>query len=95
MVVGDTAGSDVGAAKFALGETPNLAARLQGMAKADEIVASASTYRLVGSRFRCRGSQQCLLSDRDQFERAAQFAASDTPAQKLVKMEALLKLTRT
>src|SRR5580692_9095115 len=50
VVVGETAG--VGdQSKLAVGSTPNLAARLQGLAIADQIVIAASTRRLVGSAF--------------------------------------------
>jgi class 3 adenylate cyclase len=50
VVVGETAG--VGdQSKLAVGSTPNLAARLQGLAVADHIVIAASTRRLVGSAF--------------------------------------------
>ena len=37
--------------KLAVGSTPNLAARLQGLAIADQIVIAASTRRLVGNAF--------------------------------------------
>ena len=50
VVVGETAG--VGdQSKLAVGSTPNLAARLQGLAAADQIVIAASTRRLVGNAF--------------------------------------------
>jgi predicted ATPase len=50
VVVGETAG--VGdQSKLAVGSTPNLAARLQGLATADQIVIAASTRHLVGSAF--------------------------------------------
>ncbi len=50
VVVGETAG--VGdQSKLAVGSTPNLAARLQGLATADQIVIATSTRRLVGSAF--------------------------------------------
>ena len=39
---------------LALGETPNLAARVQGMAPPDSLLISASTYRRVGNTFVCR-----------------------------------------
>ncbi len=38
----------------AIGETPNLAARLQAVAGAGEVVIAASTRRLVGRMFDCR-----------------------------------------
>src|ERR1700722_1302813 len=50
VVVGEQAG--VGdQSKLAVGSTPNLAARLQGLATADQIVIAASTRRLVGNVF--------------------------------------------
>ncbi|MFL5288036.1 MAG: AAA family ATPase [Rhodopila sp.] len=50
VVVGEAAG--VGdQAKLAVGSTPNLAARLQGLAAADQIVIAASTRRLIGTAF--------------------------------------------
>jgi class 3 adenylate cyclase/tetratricopeptide (TPR) repeat protein len=44
-------GGGAGTPKLAVGETPNLAARLQGLAGPDEIVASAPTRRLAGGNF--------------------------------------------
>jgi class 3 adenylate cyclase len=50
VVVGEAAG--VGdQAKLAVGSTPNLAARLQGLAAADQIVIATSTRRLIGNAF--------------------------------------------
>jgi class 3 adenylate cyclase len=50
VVVGEAAG--VGdQAKLAVGSTPNLTARLQGLAAADQIVIAAATRRLVGNAF--------------------------------------------
>ncbi len=50
VVVGEAAG--VGdQSKLAVGSTPNLAARLQGLATSDQIVIAASTRRLVGNAF--------------------------------------------
>ena len=49
-MVGEAAGSG-DQAKLAVGSTPNLAARLQGLAAADQIVIAASTRRLVGNAF--------------------------------------------
>ncbi|HEX5725083.1 MAG TPA: AAA family ATPase, partial [Longimicrobiaceae bacterium] len=39
--------------QLALGETPNLAARLQGLAEADTVVVSGDTQRLVRREFEC------------------------------------------
>ena len=50
VVVGEQAG--VGEqSKLAVGSTPNLAARLQGLAAADQIVIASSTRRLIGNSF--------------------------------------------
>ncbi len=49
---------EVGAGKkrerLALGQTPNIAARLQGLAGPDQVVMSHNTYRLVSGFFTCR-----------------------------------------
>ena len=50
VVVGETAGTG-DQSKLAVGSTPNLAARLQGLAAADQIVIAASTRRLAGNAF--------------------------------------------
>jgi class 3 adenylate cyclase len=50
VVVGDQAGVG-GESRLAVGSMPNLAARLQGPAAADQIVIAASTSRLVGNAF--------------------------------------------
>jgi TOMM system kinase/cyclase fusion protein len=39
---------------LALGETPNIAARLQGLAEPDTVVLSATTQRLVAGLFECQ-----------------------------------------
>ena len=51
VVVGETGAGDASVPKLAVGETPNLAARLQGLAGADEIVIGSSTRRLIGGTF--------------------------------------------
>jgi tetratricopeptide (TPR) repeat protein len=51
VVVGETGAGDASVPKLAVGETPNLAARMEGLAGADEIVISASTRRLIGAAF--------------------------------------------
>jgi class 3 adenylate cyclase len=50
VVVGETAGAG-DQSKLAVGSTPNHAARLQGIAAADQIVIAASTRRLIGNAF--------------------------------------------
>jgi class 3 adenylate cyclase/tetratricopeptide (TPR) repeat protein len=51
VVVGETGAGDASIPKVAVGETPNLAARLQGLASADEVVVAPGTHRLLGGTF--------------------------------------------
>src|SRR5262249_48767255 len=53
VVVGGLGGKDYREA-MALGETPNLAARLQGMAAPDTVVISETTRRLIAGLFTCQ-----------------------------------------
>jgi class 3 adenylate cyclase/tetratricopeptide (TPR) repeat protein len=54
VVIGDLVGEGVTQENAAIGETPNLAARLQAVAAPGEVVISGSTRRLVGRMFDCR-----------------------------------------
>ena len=54
VVIGDLVGEGVTQENAAIGETPNLAARLQAVAAPGEVVISDSTRRLVGRMFDCR-----------------------------------------
>jgi class 3 adenylate cyclase/predicted ATPase len=51
VVVGDLIGEGSAQEQSVVGETPNLAARLQALAEPDSIVIAASTRRLVGDLF--------------------------------------------
>ena len=51
VVVGETGAGDASVPKVAVGETPNVAARIQGLADADQIIISPDTRRLVGGTF--------------------------------------------
>ncbi len=51
VVVGGTGAGDASVPKLAVGETPNIAARLQGFAGADQIVIAPSTHHLLASTF--------------------------------------------
>ena len=53
VVVGDV-GSGTRQEQLALGETPNLAARLQGLAAPNTLVISAATFHLLGGFFACQ-----------------------------------------
>src|SRR5262249_50293141 len=54
LVVVSEIGSGVKREILALGEAPNIAARLQGLAEADTVVLSAATQRLVAGLFECQ-----------------------------------------
>ncbi|MEY9128494.1 adenylate/guanylate cyclase domain-containing protein [Bradyrhizobium yuanmingense] len=51
VVVGDLIGSEAAEAQAVLGETPNLAARLQALAEPDGVVIPEDTRRLIGGLF--------------------------------------------
>jgi class 3 adenylate cyclase len=51
VVVGDLIGSGASQEQAIVGETPNLAARLQGVAEPNSVVIAESTRRLIGSLF--------------------------------------------
>jgi len=54
VVVGDLIGSGEAQERGVVGETPNLAARLQTLAEPDAVVIAAGTRRLVGDLFEYR-----------------------------------------
>jgi TOMM system kinase/cyclase fusion protein len=60
VVVGEVGGS-TRQEQLALGETPNLAARLQGIATPNTLVISAATYQLLGGFFACQSLGTPLL----------------------------------
>jgi class 3 adenylate cyclase/tetratricopeptide (TPR) repeat protein len=51
VVVGDLIGSGASQEQAIVGDTPNLAARLQGVAEPDSVVIAESTRKLVGNLF--------------------------------------------
>jgi len=51
VVVGELIGQETAKERLALGESPNLAARLQGLAKPNQLIIDPATKRLVGSQF--------------------------------------------
>ena len=60
VVVGDLIGSGASQEQAIVGETPNLAARLQGIAEPNSVVIAESTRKLVGNLFELEdlGSQE-------------------------------------
>src|SRR5262249_7371944 len=55
VVVGDLIGSGASQEQAIVGETPNLAARLQGIAEPNGVVIAESTRKLVGNLFELEG----------------------------------------
>ena len=55
VVVGDLVGDGSAQEQAVVGETPNLAARLQALAQPAQIVLGGATRRLIGDLFRLRG----------------------------------------
>jgi class 3 adenylate cyclase len=51
VVVGESDTGDAAMPKLAVGETPNLASRVQGLAETDEIIIAEATRRLIGVTF--------------------------------------------
>jgi class 3 adenylate cyclase/tetratricopeptide (TPR) repeat protein len=54
VVIGEPIGSGDSRQQTAVGETPNLAARLQGLARPDQVVIDAATRRQIGGLFECQ-----------------------------------------
>ena len=65
VVVGEV-GDGARQEHLALGETPNLAARLQGLAAPNTLVISAATWQLLGGFFACQALGPVLLRGRAQ-----------------------------
>src|SRR3989475_5539680 len=53
VVVGEMGGAGR-QEQLALGETPNIAARIQGLAAPNTLVVSSATYRLIQGYFECQ-----------------------------------------
>src|ERR1700759_1838561 len=54
VVIGESIGSGVSRQQTAVGETPNLAARLQSLAGPGQVIIDAATRRQIGGLFNCR-----------------------------------------
>ncbi len=64
VVVGDI-GAPGRTEQLALGETPNVAARLQGLAEPNTVLLSAATHRLINRHFECQPFGSHLLKGLD------------------------------
>ncbi len=58
VIVGDLIGSGATQEAAVVGETPNLAARLQGVARPNQLVLPAETQRLLGNTYRLKSIGQ-------------------------------------
>jgi len=54
VVVGDLIGEGVSEERAVVGDTPNLASRMQGLADPNSVVIEPATYRLTGDAFKTR-----------------------------------------
>jgi class 3 adenylate cyclase/tetratricopeptide (TPR) repeat protein len=61
VVVGDDGTGDGSISNSAVGETPNLGARLTALAGPDQVVVSSCTYRLLGNTFRTEDLGERML----------------------------------
>ncbi len=66
VVVGDLIGEGASEERAVVGETPNLAARLQGLAEPNTIIVSQATYALLEDKFDWRGLSACIVEGFDQ-----------------------------
>ncbi len=53
VVFGDASAGDSSVESLAVGETPNIAARIQALAEPDHVVVSELTHKLLGNLFEC------------------------------------------
>jgi class 3 adenylate cyclase/predicted ATPase/energy-coupling factor transporter ATP-binding protein EcfA2 len=65
VIVGEIIGEETAKERSVFGETPNLAARLQGLAAPNQVVIDSVTKRLVGSEFECLDHGTCALKGFD------------------------------
>ncbi len=61
VVVGDLTGEGAAKEQAVIGETPNLAARLQAFANPDTVLICESTHRLIDGHFECRNLGPVML----------------------------------
>src|SRR5262249_33613729 len=82
VVVGEVGGG-TRQEQLALGETPNLAARLQGLAAPNTLVISAATLQLLGGFFACQSLGTPLLRGFDQPLEVYQVRSESTARSRL------------
>jgi class 3 adenylate cyclase/predicted ATPase len=82
VVVGEVGGG-ARQEQLALGETPNVAARLQGLAVPNTVVISATTFQLLGGRFACQSLGPRLLKGLPQPTEIYQVLSESTARSRL------------
>jgi class 3 adenylate cyclase len=75
VIVGDLLGTGAAQERSVVGETPNLAARLQALAAPSSVMIAPGTRQLVGQRFECRDAGAVLLKGFSQPVQAWEVAA--------------------
>ncbi|WP_038381143.1 adenylate/guanylate cyclase domain-containing protein, partial [Bradyrhizobium elkanii] len=78
VVVGDLIGEGAAREQAVVGETPNLAARLQALAEPGSVVIPASTRRLTGGLFEYRDLGTVVLKGFDESAPAGQVLGAGT-----------------
>jgi class 3 adenylate cyclase/predicted ATPase len=61
VIAGEMGAGEVREQMAIVGDTPNIAARLQGLAETDTVVISKATYRLIEGYFECESTGQHTL----------------------------------
>jgi class 3 adenylate cyclase/predicted ATPase len=82
VVVGEI-GSGARHEQLALGDTPNVAARLQGLAAPNAVVVSAATFQLLGGFFACRSLGMPPLKGVSQSREVYQVLSESTARSRL------------
>ena len=80
VVVGELMGQDTAKERSVFGETPNLAARLQGLAQPNQLVIDPVTKRLIGNAFDCTDLGALSLKGFDRPVQAWQVLCSKSSA---------------
>ena len=83
LVVTGEVGEGSTSENLAIGETPNIAARLQGEAKPNTVLVSAGTYRLIAEFFSCHEPENLVLKGVSQSMDACQIDRVSTARSRL------------
>ena len=95
VVVGDIVGEGAAEEQAVVGETPNLAARLQALAAPNSVVVASRTHALLGERFECADLGTHDLKGFAEPARAWQAVARRTRSNRLASVQPLPLINRT